>query len=164
MKTPSLRIGAELIRAISVSALIIGGSAPLIAQTTPVVPSGYIAPAKQDEAIVLSPFTVSTSKDLGYDTQETLSGTRLKTPNKFVGAAISELNQQFMQDLAILSVKDVIDFTANAVAYDNGRMGSSSDQTTNAAITASNQFNIRGAHAGPLARPHGNLQPLSLAR
>ena len=144
MKTPSLRIGAELIRAISVSALIIGGSAPLIAQTTPVVPSGYIAPAKQDEAIVLSPFTVSTSKDLGYDTQETLSGTRLKTPNKFVGAAISELNQQFMQDLAILSVKDVIDFTANAVAYDNGRMGSSSDQTTNAAITASNQFNIRG--------------------
>ena len=108
--------------------------------------------ASTDEAVVLSPFTVSTSKDQGYDTQETLSGTRLKTPNKFVGAAISEVNQQFMQDLAIFSVKEIIDFTANAVAYDNGRMGNTSDQTTNSAITQSNQYTIRGGFTSSTSR------------
>ena len=46
------------------------------AQSTPPAP----LPAKDEEPVTLSPFTVSGSKDVGYTATNTLAGTRLNTP------------------------------------------------------------------------------------
>jgi hypothetical protein len=79
--------------------------------------------ATVDEAVMLSPFQVSTSKDQGYEASETLSGTRLSTPNKFVGAAITDVTPALMQDLALTNMQDLINFVPNSASYFGGGIG-----------------------------------------
>lgn len=95
--------------------------------------------------VVLSPFVVNTSANVGYETPDTLSGTRIDTPLKFVGSDVQEVNQQMMSDLAAFNINNVIDFTTNAVSYDDGRAGAITDTVGNASITGSFQAVIRGA-------------------
>lgn len=68
-----------------------------------------------DEEIVLSPFTVSTTKDLGYLAGNTLAGSRLNTALKDTGAAISVLTPEFIKDIGATNMKDLILFQNNAV-------------------------------------------------
>jgi outer membrane receptor protein involved in Fe transport len=68
-----------------------------------------------EEAIVLSPFEVSSGQDVGYRAQNTLAGSRLNTSLKDTGAAISVLTSEFLQDLGATSMKDVILFSNNSV-------------------------------------------------
>ena len=150
MKTRNTHLSPAVVRLLSL--IVIITVATLQAQTKPTPPSATRDESSNEEAVLLSPFTVSTTEDRGYETHETISSTRLKTVNMFVGSAISEVNQQLMQDLAIFSVKDVIDYTTNAVAYDNGRTSSISDTQSNAAITSSNMYTIRGGLTGSTAR------------
>jgi outer membrane receptor for monomeric catechols len=68
-----------------------------------------------DETVVLSPFTVNTSKDVGYLAGNTLAGSRLNTSLKDTGAAISVLTPEFLKDIGATNMKDVILFQNNAV-------------------------------------------------
>ena len=102
--------------------------------TAPAVlkPEQVAAPAKktntvEEEILQLNPFVVTNSEDRGYSSASTLSGTRLDTPAKFVAAAISEVNKALMVDLGQFNMMELVDFTTNAVAYDNSRTGSFSD-------------------------------------
>ena len=72
-----------------------------------------VAAAKSD-IVELSPFVVDTSQDRGYESANTLSGTRLSTPAKYVGAAAFELTPAMMADLSLTNFQDLIDFAPNS--------------------------------------------------
>ena len=68
-----------------------------------------------DELVVLSPFEVSTARDVGYLAQSTLAGSRLNTELKNTAAAISVLTPEFLKDIGATNMRDVILFENNAV-------------------------------------------------
>ncbi len=68
----------------------------------------------EEEAIFeLSPFTVEGSTQDGYRATHTLAGTRLKTELKDVGAAISVVTEQFMDDIGANDNETLLSYTLN---------------------------------------------------
>ena len=82
---------------------------------------------QRDKAVVLDPFTVDATGDRGYDSQNTLSGTRLNTPARYTGAADTEITMPLMMDLGLFSSADILDFAPNTSAYQGGGYNSTSD-------------------------------------
>lgn len=82
-------------------------TADLTAQTAP-------AAAAKDDAIVLTPFTVNTSKDTGYVAGSSLSGGRADTPLKLTPASISVMTREFMDDLNLLDSREAGNWMLNA--------------------------------------------------
>ncbi len=74
--------------------------------------TGAAAPSK-DDAISLSPFEVSSNKDQGYFAANTLAGSRLNTNLADLGASISVVNKQLMDDTASLDINDVFRYEVN---------------------------------------------------
>lgn len=101
------------------AALALAPVATLSAQTTVSTPTQPATPAPAaetlDETLVLSPFTVSTKKDVGYLAGNTLAGSRLNTKLKDTGAAISVFTPEFIKDIGATNMKDLILFENNAV-------------------------------------------------
>ncbi|MFM7751386.1 MAG: TonB-dependent receptor plug domain-containing protein [Opitutaceae bacterium] len=90
-----------------------------------------------DETVVLSPFTVSSGNDRGYQALNTLSGTRLNSKLEDLGASISVITKQQMEDLAILDLNDVFLYeastegTGNYTQFTPNRNGGMIDGTAN---------------------------------
>jgi len=108
--------------------------------------------ASNEDAVILSPFVVSTDQDRGYSSASTLSGTRLDTPAKFVAASISEINKALMDDLGMYNMNELVDFATNSQAMDNSRYGSFSDAGQNSSVTQPFNANIRGKQVGSTSR------------
>ncbi|HVW20748.1 MAG TPA: TonB-dependent receptor plug domain-containing protein [Opitutaceae bacterium] len=101
---------------------------PLLAQTAPATATAPApaAPApttaqvnaasanSEDQTFVLSPFEVSSSTDHGYETNETLAGTRIRTNLNDVAASISVMNKQFLTDIGALDNGTLLQYTTNA--------------------------------------------------
>jgi outer membrane receptor protein involved in Fe transport len=92
----------------------------VIALLSPLVVRSQTAPAAattsdNEEVIKLSPFHVTSSADVGYLAQNTLSGSRLNTALADTAAAISVLTPEFLRDIGATSMKDIILFENNAV-------------------------------------------------
>jgi len=78
-------------------------------------------PAKPDEVIELSPFVVNSSQDTGYQATSTLAGTRLNTDVKDIGAAVSIYTQEFLEDINVTKLQDILTYTASTeVGGQNG--------------------------------------------
>lgn len=88
------------------------------AQAVPVSESPLSSTAN-DEAIVLSPFVVDSSADRGYYAANTLSGTRLNTKLEDLGASITVVTKQQMEDFALLDINDVFLYEANTEGTGN---------------------------------------------
>ena len=71
-------------------------------------------PVADEEITKLSPFEVTTSKDTGYAATETLAGTRIRTNLSDVGASISVLTKQFLQDVGATDNSTLLQYTTNA--------------------------------------------------
>ena len=69
-------------------------------------------PAKEEQ-VILSPFTVTTSKDTGYFAANTLAGSRMKTNLADLGAAISVVTKAQMEDFASVDLNDVYRYEVN---------------------------------------------------
>ncbi len=80
------------------------------AQSTPAP-----APA-EDEIVELSPFVIESSSELGYLATSTLAGTRLNTDLKDVGAAVSVYTPEFLQDIGVTKLQDILTYTAGTEA------------------------------------------------
>lgn len=78
------------------------------AQTVPAA-----ADPKKDEPVELSPFVISTSQDVGYQATNTLAGTRLNTSLKDIGAAVSVYTQEFLEDINVSKLQDILTYTAS---------------------------------------------------
>ena len=99
------------------------------------------------EVVVLSPFLVNEEIDRGYEAANTLSGTRLNTPAKFVGSAVTDITPALMQDLGLYNVMDVIDYTPNSSAYFGGGISDNSNS-----IFGTNFGYVRGISIGSNSR------------
>lgn len=82
---------------------------PAFAQTAP--PTLERNPP--DEVLELSPFVVNSAEDLGYRAASTLAGTRLNTDLKDVGAAVSVYTQEFLEDINVTKLEDILGYTAS---------------------------------------------------
>ncbi len=88
-------------------------SAALTAQQAPV--SSTPSP-EETEPVALNPFTVTSERDEGYQAQSTLAGSRLSTPLKDVGAAISIYTKDFMTDIGATNANDLLVFATGMEA------------------------------------------------
>jgi outer membrane receptor protein involved in Fe transport len=80
------------------------------AQTKPAGPAAN----PPDETIILSPFTVNTTKDTGYVAGSSLSGGRADTPLKLTPASMSVMTREFMDDLNLLDSREAANWMLNA--------------------------------------------------
>jgi iron complex outermembrane recepter protein len=62
--------------------------------------------ADQSNTVVLSPFEVSTEKDVGYAAGNTLSGGRVDTPLEITPGSISVMTKEFMDDFNVTNMND----------------------------------------------------------
>jgi len=92
---------------------------PLSAQQTaaPAAPTTAAEPEAADapsqEVVELSPFTVTGEDDVGYAATSTLAGTRLRAKLSDIGASISVVNKEFLQDTASVNIQQVLLYTPN---------------------------------------------------
>ena len=70
-------------------------------------------PEEDMEVFELSPFVVSGEEDTGYAAESTLAGTRIKTNLSDVGAAITAVTEQFLEDTGSTNLNDLLVYTAN---------------------------------------------------
>ncbi len=93
----------------------------LIAPTTVAQPAPAKAalppPSTDDSApIVLSPFSVSTTADVGYQAGNTLAGSRLNTKLSETPASVSVFTEEFLKDLGATNLADILEYGVNANA------------------------------------------------
>src|SRR4051812_3322679 len=68
------------------------------------------APAddEKDQAIVLSPFVVDASEDVGYRATSTLAGSRIKTDLRDVAAPLTVVTKEFLNDVNAVDINDIL--------------------------------------------------------
>ena len=104
------------------------------------------APA-HDPVVELSPFTVNTSKDVGYLAENTLAGSRLNARLRDTAGSVSVFTKEFLDDLAITDIAQLLEYTVNSEVDTNAWQAGSGQ---NPAITGENLLNrtlIRGLAA-----------------
>lgn len=82
-------------------------------------PAGIVGAGAEDEPIVLSPFVVDSSAERGYYAPNTLAGTRVNTKLEDLGASITVVTKQQMDDFALLDINDVFLYEANTEGIGN---------------------------------------------
>ena len=111
--------------------------------------------SSDDQAIELSPFTVSTSKDSGYRATNSISGSRLDTPIADIPMPIEVVTRQFIDDTGATDLRSTLAYSAGILLQtqnDLGNTGSNAYQgpggVNNAQGLTANQndvqFKIRG--------------------
>jgi len=122
------------------AAVLLGPAADL-----PGASVGPVPPAPPaGETVELTPFVVSTSRDTGFAAHETLAGTRLRTDLRDVGASLTVLTPEFLQDLAANSLDKALLYTPSVDSVE----GENSDGTRAAGqflrFGTGQQYSIRG--------------------
>jgi hypothetical protein len=117
--------------------LFLFGAPLALAQTAP-------APSAPPVPVVLTPFEVSSEKDTGYAAAETLAGTRMRTNLRDVGASLTVLTPEFIQDLAATSLDKALLYTpsVDSVEGDNVDANRASGQFLR--FGTGQQYSIRG--------------------
>jgi outer membrane receptor protein involved in Fe transport len=98
------------------------GTATLGAQSIASVPPparASLAATAAEDVIELSPFSVSSSKDVGYLAQNTLAGSRLNSSLKDTPGVLDVLTKEFLDDIGATTLEQALAFSAN-FAEDNG--------------------------------------------
>ena len=75
--------------------------------TVPTAPADDPKKAAVSEIVELTPFTVTSSLDRGYQAQSTLGGSRLRTDLKEVASPTSAFTSEFLNDVAITNTDDL---------------------------------------------------------
>ncbi|MSU66664.1 MAG: TonB-dependent receptor [Opitutus sp.] len=79
---------------------------PLNAQTAPEKP-------KESDVVVMSPFRVPTSGDVGYEANRSLAGMGLNTKLTDLGASVSVVTAKFIEDTGSINLSDVLVYQTN---------------------------------------------------
>src|SRR5262245_46397612 len=83
---------------------------------TSLVAAGQTAPTSEgkpadEKTIELSPFVVSSDKDLGYLAGNSLSGSRMDLKLKDTAASISVLTEEFIRDIGATNLTEIVSYT-----------------------------------------------------
>ena len=89
-------------------------------QAVPPAAPGAAAPeVNPADAVVLSPFVVTTGSDVGYAATSTLSGSRLNTPLNDVSAQVQVFTEELLRDIAATNMEQALLYSANTDTYYN---------------------------------------------
>jgi iron complex outermembrane receptor protein len=115
-------------------------AAALPAQTLPPTSNATNSTGQKDDPITLSPFEVSTDRDIGYAASTAMSGTRTNELLENLPNAISVLNQDFLQDIGANNFLDAVEFMPGAenIINDQGTRGAPQG------ARSGNQISFRG--------------------
>lgn len=86
-----------------------------VAQAQESPPPANNATSADEEVVVLSPFEVKTSSDVGYMATETLAGSRFKSSLKDVPSQLEVMTPEFIQDLGITNLDDAMRYSLNSM-------------------------------------------------
>ena len=114
--------------------VLIGAHVTLFAQTSPAPATGPATPARE-EVVELSPFSVNTTKDVGYVAENTLAGSRLNAKLRDTPGSVSVFTKEFLEDLAITDMKQLVEYSVNSEVDTQSRVAGSGQ---NAFINAQN--------------------------
>ncbi len=125
-----------------------------LAQT--VAPGNQPSADKEEDVIVLSPFVVDASHDVGYRATSTLAGSRINTQLRDVAQSITVVTKEFMNDIDAVDVNDILAFTANTEGtrdfnVANVSLGAPSDDV---AANRNGSNRIRGLAAADFTRDY----------
>jgi iron complex outermembrane receptor protein len=111
-------------------------SVPPASTSSPTAPA---APAKED-AVVLSPFEVNTSGDVGYIATNSLAGSRLNSSLKDTPAIIDVFTKEFLNDIGATTLEQAMAYANNSQTDDGDtlRVNNGISQTA-----AGNSFSFR---------------------
>jgi hypothetical protein len=110
-----------------------------------------------DEVVQLTPFEVNGAEDKGYYGAHTLSGTRLNSKIEDLGASITVVTKQQMQDFALRDVNDIFLYEAGTEGtgnYTDFSVDRSGNVTDNVQSNPNNANRVRGI--GPANTARGN--------
>ena len=136
-KTQSMKTPRTLLAALTAFTATI-----LSAQTASVTASNV-------DPVKLSPFEVTTDRDVGYAAQDTLSGTRMRTPLRDIGASLAVLSPEFLADLGVTSFDKALIFTPSVDTFQGDNEANLNG--TQARFNNGQVFSLRGFVAGPSA-------------
>ncbi len=140
MNTPTtnrLQSGAQKSLGLFLATTLFGITGTLIAQDD-----------NSEEVFELSPFQVDAESDVGYAATETLAGTRLRTNVRDVGAAMTIMTPEFMEDLGVTSFEEALEFAPNTDTYEAGIINTPDGLSTR----NQNQITVRGFANSSLSR------------
>jgi len=131
----------------------------------PVLSAQEEDPDNTDEVFELSPFTVSTSGDVGYLSTNSTSGTSLNTPIKDLPMSIQVINQDFITDIGASDLEESLTYAAGVFTTDNAASssvgatrgtqgGGSGDRSISSAGTGSRFANL--VYIRGLSTPYQN--------
>jgi outer membrane receptor for ferric coprogen and ferric-rhodotorulic acid len=103
------------------------------------------------EAVMLSPFEVSTERDTGYAASQSLSGSRLATELRFIPAPVSVITREQLDDLAATDLHEAMRWSVNTVSANSSDAGGALNQGTSTRSLNENTISTRGMQAS-LAR------------
>ncbi len=116
------------------------------------------APAAADDKVVeLSPFVVNSAKDTGYQATATLAGTRLNTPVKDLGAAISIYTKDFLDDIGATNSNELFVYATGMEAAGPGGNFSGATNDINEAQVVGDAVRVdpqQGARTRGLTAPN----------
>ncbi len=92
-------------------ALALASTASLMAQSVTAPPAVETA----EKTLLLDTFVVNTDKDNGYIAVDSLAGGRQNSPIRVTPAPMSSVTGQFINDLALTNVNDVLKWSLNSV-------------------------------------------------
>lgn len=136
--------------------LIAGTSAAQSIDTT-----STAASAKEEDAIVLSPFVVNTQQDVGYRAASTLSGSKLNTNLRDVASSISVVTKDFLQDTGSTNLEDILVYTVgtevnglggNFSNFGQMNLGRKFQENSSGAFEPMSTTRLRGLAAADQAR------------
>ncbi len=94
------------------------GAPPNVARATPAPADARPSPQPQvtpsaNEVVVLSPFTVASEQDTGYQATTTLAGTRVRTELANVATSVTVLTKDFLNDVGATDARDLFLYVAS---------------------------------------------------
>jgi outer membrane receptor protein involved in Fe transport len=108
-----------------------------------------VATPAGEDVLKLTPFVVNTSKDIGYQAQSTLAGSRTNTDLKDLANPIDVFTKELMDDLG---VRDIQDLTLFATGVEPNAAGDNNSDGQEREIWNYNYMQIRGFKTGTATR------------
>jgi outer membrane receptor for ferric coprogen and ferric-rhodotorulic acid len=118
---------------------------PLTAAFAQTVAPPATTPARdaKEETLVLSPFTVDESSDVGYAATSTLGGTRLKSELRDVASQIDVMTKEFLDDVGALTLDEALRFSMNTETNEEN-FTPGTDPNTNGVFSSAYGSRTRG--------------------
>ena len=132
----------------------------LIGLLTSALPLALVAQEEEDEEEIyeLSPFTIAEEEDVGYLATTTLAGTRLNTPLRDVGSAISVLTEELFEDTGAVDAATILTYAVNTEVggvygnFSNPTFSGSRPDQTGQRVNPQGGQRIRGLVSATLTR------------